>query len=181
MSMKMKEQMKIAHIQPSVIRIPPNGWGAIEKIIWDYKQELEFLGHEVSIVNLSDLDASKFDIVHCHMFDQALHLAEKGIPYFYSHHDHHSMVWGKESANYRLNLEAMQKAEVAFVHAKSSIDTFERVPFYLPHGVNRNYFQYRIRENKYRPRIIIVGNNGLAGTDKVFDRKGFRYAIEASE
>jgi len=173
--------MRIAHIQPSVIRIPPNGWGAIEKIIWDYKQELEFLGHEVSIVNLSELDPSNFDIVHCHMFDQALHLAEKGIPYFYSHHDHHSMVWGTESANFRLNLEAMQKAEVAFVHAKSSIDTFERVPFYLPHGVNRNYFQYRIRENKYRPRIIIVGNNGLAGTDKVFDRKGFRYAIEAAE
>ena len=35
--------MRIAHIQPSVISIPPNGWGAIEKIIWDYKQQLEFL------------------------------------------------------------------------------------------------------------------------------------------
>jgi len=171
--------MKIAHIQPSVISIPPNGWGAIEKIIWEYKQELEKLNHTVDIVNLNDFNADTYDIVHCHMFDQALKLAERNIPYFYSHHDHHSIVWGKESTNYQLNLEAMQKAEMAFVHAKSSIDTFERVPFYLPHGVNRDFFQYNIRENKYRPQIIIVGNNGLAGTNTVFDRKGFRYAIEA--
>lgn len=173
--------MRIAHIQPSVISIPPNGWGAIEKIIWDYKQQLEFLGHEVSIVYLSDLDPSNFDIVHCHMFDQALHLAEQGIPYFYSHHDHHSMVWGEDSANYQLNLEAMQKAEIAFVHAKSSVDTFQRVPFYLSHGVNRDFFKYdSVRTSSKRPEIIIVGNNGLAGVEKVFDRKGFRYAIEAA-
>lgn len=172
--------MRIAHIQPSVISIPPNGWGAIEKIIWDYKQELEFFGHEVQIINLDELNAREFDIVHCHMFDQALYLSEQKIPYFYSHHDHHSMVWGTESINYQLNLEAMQKAEMAFVHAKSSIDIFERVPFYLSHGVNRNFFKFKIRENNYRPRLIIVGNNGLAGTEKVFDRKGFRYAIEAA-
>ena len=172
--------MRIAHIQPSVIRIPPNGWGAIEKIIWDYKQNLEFFGHQVDIVNIGDLDPTKYDIVHCHMFDHGLYLAENNIPYFYSHHDHHSMVWGKESGNYIVNLQAMQKSEMSFVHAEKSIDVFERVPFYLPHGVNREFFKYRKREYTDKPKIIIVGNNGLAGTDKVFDRKGFRYAIEGA-
>ena len=81
--------MRIAHIQPSVILIPPNGWGAIEKIIWEYKMVLNQLGHVCEVVNLQDLKAEEWDVIHCHMFDQALYLAEKNIPYFYSHHDHH--------------------------------------------------------------------------------------------
>lgn len=34
--------------------IPPKGWGAVEILIWDYKQTLEKLGHEVVIVNTRD-------------------------------------------------------------------------------------------------------------------------------
>ena len=172
--------MKIAHIQPSVISIPPNGWGAIEKIIWEYKMVLNQLGHVCEVVNLQDLQPEEWDIIHCHMFDQALHLADKNIPYFYSHHDHHSMVWGEESSNYQWNLKAMRLAEVAFVHAKSSIETFKNIPYYLSHGVNTDYFNLSRPLFIDEPKIIIVGNNGLAGTDKVFDRKGFRYAIEAA-
>lgn len=174
--------MRIAHIHPSVIAVPPNGWGAIEKIIWDYKIVLESLGHEVGVVPYHDFNPDEWDIVHAHLFDQALGLAQQGIPYFYSHHDHHSMVWGEESQNYLLNLEAMQKAEVAFVHAKSSIPTFKNVPYYLSHGVNTDFFKFTPKSQfeTSEPRLLIVGNNGLAGHDKVFDRKGFRYAIEAA-
>lgn len=173
--------MRIAHIQPSIISVPPNGWGAIEKIIWEYKLVLTQLGHVCEVVNLHQLKAEEWDIIHCHMFDQALWLAERKIPYFYSHHDHHSMVWGEESANYQMNLKAMQLAEVAFVHAKSSIEVFKNIPYYLSHGVNTEFFNFVGPKNMDEPNIIIVGNNGLAGTDKVFDRKGFRYAIEAAK
>ena len=172
--------MRIAHIQPSVISVPPNGWGAIEKIIWEYKMVLNQLGHVCEVVNLQDLKAEEWDVVHCHMFDQALWLAEQKIPYFYSHHDHHSMVWGEESANYQFNLKAMRLAEVAFVHAKSSIEVFKNIPYYLSHGVNTKFFDFVEPKSIDEPNIIIVGNNGLAGTEKVFDRKGFRYAIEAA-
>lgn len=172
--------MRIAHIQPSVITVPPNGWGAIEKIIWDYKIVLESLGHSVSIVNLYDIQPNQYDIVHCHMFDQALHLANINVPYFYSHHDHHSMVWGIYSQNYLLNLEAMQKAEVAFVHAESSVELFQNVPYYLSHGVNIDFFNFKRPKPHEGLKLLIVGNNGLAGREKVFDRKGFRYAIEAA-
>ena len=34
--------------------IPPSGWGAVEILIWDYKCELEKLGHEVTIINTPD-------------------------------------------------------------------------------------------------------------------------------
>lgn len=34
--------------------IPPVGWGAVEILIWDYKQILENLGHEVVIINTPD-------------------------------------------------------------------------------------------------------------------------------
>ena len=32
--------MKIILIGPGGTTIPPNGWGAVESIVWDYYQEL---------------------------------------------------------------------------------------------------------------------------------------------
>jgi len=46
--------MKICMVGPGIMPIPPTGWGAVEIIIWDYKQILEKLGHEVIIVNTRD-------------------------------------------------------------------------------------------------------------------------------
>ncbi len=46
--------MKICIVGPGIMPIPPTGWGAVEIIIWDYKQILEKLGHEVIIVNTRD-------------------------------------------------------------------------------------------------------------------------------
>jgi glycosyltransferase involved in cell wall biosynthesis len=43
--------MKISIIGPGIMPIPPHGWGAVESLIWDYKIELERLGHNVQIVN----------------------------------------------------------------------------------------------------------------------------------
>jgi len=43
--------MKICLVGPGIMPIPPTGWGAVEILIWDYKEILEKLGHEVIIVN----------------------------------------------------------------------------------------------------------------------------------
>lgn len=43
--------MKICIVGPGIMSIPPTGWGAVEILIWDYKEVLEKLGHEVLIVN----------------------------------------------------------------------------------------------------------------------------------
>ena len=48
--------MKIALVGPGIMPIPPDGWGAVESLIWDYALELDELGHEGSIVNTPNYD-----------------------------------------------------------------------------------------------------------------------------
>jgi glycosyltransferase involved in cell wall biosynthesis len=53
--------------------IPPDGWGAVENIIWNYKQYLERRGHTVDIHNtflyqeiICAIHANYYDFVHTH-------------------------------------------------------------------------------------------------------------------
>lgn len=48
--------MKLALIGPGIMPIPPNGWGAVESLIWDYALELDELDHEGTIVNTPNWD-----------------------------------------------------------------------------------------------------------------------------
>jgi len=66
--------MKFQLISDGSIPVPPNGWGALERVVWIYKLELEKLGHEVLISNyiedflvLEDYRKFKPDIVHNHI------------------------------------------------------------------------------------------------------------------
>ena len=43
--------MKICLVAPGIMIIPPDGWGAVEILIWDYFNELLKLGHDVNIIN----------------------------------------------------------------------------------------------------------------------------------
>lgn len=65
--------MNIAFIGPGIMSIPPNGWGAVEMLIWNYTTVFKELGHTSIIVNTPDrvqiieeLKQDKFDIVHLH-------------------------------------------------------------------------------------------------------------------
>jgi len=46
--------MKFCLIGPGHSSIPPNGWGAVESIVWDYYTELQKRGHTVIIINYPD-------------------------------------------------------------------------------------------------------------------------------
>ena len=81
--------MEIIQVATGLITIPPNGWGAVERIIWEYKQELEALGDVVHIKYMNDLQKLPNTITHAHLANQALHCKSLGIPYIYSLHDHH--------------------------------------------------------------------------------------------
>ena len=70
--------MKIAIIGPGLMPIPPTSWGAVEILIWNYRNYLIKKGHEVKIYNTKDLSSVKkdieqsdFDFVHLH-FDNYL-------------------------------------------------------------------------------------------------------------
>lgn len=67
--------MKFQLISDGSIPVPPiNGWGALERVVWSYKNELEKLGHDVIVSNylddifiLEDYRRFKPDIVHNHL------------------------------------------------------------------------------------------------------------------
>lgn len=56
--------MKIALIGPGIMQIPPEGWGAVEMLIWDYTVILRELGHRVEIINTPDRELIKFEVAH---------------------------------------------------------------------------------------------------------------------
>lgn len=75
--------MKIVIIGPGKMEIPPRNWGAIEILIWDYYQELEKLGHQVILINTTNLNEiielsnqSNPDFVHLH-YDEYYEVLDK--------------------------------------------------------------------------------------------------------
>ena len=47
--------MKVIQVHLGLLPIPPNGWGAIEKIIWDYYLQLNKKGLQCEIKYLDDI------------------------------------------------------------------------------------------------------------------------------
>ena len=75
--------MKITLVGPGIMPIPPTGWGAVEILVWDTKNALEELGHDVQIINTKDyrqiingINAFVPDFVHVH-YDEFIPI----IPY----------------------------------------------------------------------------------------------------
>lgn len=174
--------MKISQVTPGLISIPPKGWGAIEKVIWNYKLEFERLGHTCTIDYLDDVKVDEVDIVHIHVANLAIMAQERGIPYIFSLHDHHVVRHGKNSHVYNENLKAIQGSIISFTHAEFLVDYFEETDklFYLSHGVDTSFFKPNGEpQNINGHKLLCVANNGYAD-DQTYDRKGFRYAIEAA-
>lgn len=172
--------MKIAQINPGLLPIPPNGWGAVEKIIWEYTLVLREMGHQVDIKYLNEIKSEDYDIVHVHMANLAIELKNKGIPYIFSMHDHHVVWFGKDSECYKKNLEAIEGSVLSFLHAKFLINYFgSKKAVYLEHGVNIHEYA-NIDRSTENMKILCLANNGFIG-DQSHDRKGFRYAIEAAQ
>ena len=167
--------MKIINVTPGLLPIPPNGWGAVEKIIWETHNGLLELGHDSQIMFLDDI--KDYEIVHIHISNLANIAHQKGIPYYFTMHDHHAYLYGKDSSAYKENLQAIKNAKKAFVPAKYLVDYFEGIPEYFSHGVNADYFTPdEFKEHK----LLCVANNGFIH-DQSEDRKGFGYAIKAAE
>lgn len=158
--------------------IPPPTWGAVEKIIWEIHSNLLKMGYDSEIKYLDDVKPSD-DIVHIHVANLANMAYERGIPYYFTMHDHHSFLYGKNSDNYKENLKAMKNAIKAFVPAKYLVDYFEGIPEYFSHGVNTDYFK-KVPFLLPGHKLLCVANNGFIH-DQSEDRKGFGLAIEAAE
>jgi autotransporter strand-loop-strand O-heptosyltransferase len=168
--------MKIVNVTPGLLPIPPNGWGAVEKIIWETHLCLKELGHDSYILYLNDVPKDS-DIVHIHVANLANEAYERGIEYYFTMHDHHAYLYGKDSQGYQENLLAIKRAKKAFVPARYLVDWFEGIPEYFSHGVNTEFFFPGNTPKTHK--LLCVANNGFIH-DQAEDRKGFGYAIEAA-
>ena len=171
--------MKITNVTPGLITIPPNGWGAVEKIIWEIHNNLLRENHQSEIKYLSDVDRDS-DIIHIHVANLALEAHRMGIPYYFSMHDHHSVLYGKDSHVFKENYEAIKNSILTFLPARYLVDYFG-LPniIYLPHGVNTSYFTPNEIATIPTHSILCVANNGYAN-NPTYDRKGFLPAIEVA-
>jgi len=170
--------MKIVHTHTGLLPIPPNGWGAIEKLIWFYHIHLLNKGHASEIRYTNDINKNEFNIVHAHVGNLANLLHERGISYFFSMNDHHAYLYGKNSSTFKENYLAAKNSIHTFVSAKFLVDYFDLPNVsYLSLGVDNSFFKPKndIKQHK----LLCVANNGF-GHDSSEDRKGFSYAIEAA-
>lgn len=175
--------MRICQVHPNCgIQIPPPAWGAIEKIIWEFKCNLEKLGHTVDIKFEAEVESgehiwhNKYDIVMVHVANLANKLHARNIPYIFQFHDHHAVYHGKDSQVYKENLQAMENSLVSLVPARYLVNYFntDKVE-YFSHGVNTDFFVPR-EEPLEEHRLLCVANNGMGGYGS-HDRKGFGLAI----
>lgn len=171
---------RIFNIHTGLLPIPPNGWGATEKIIWEYHQSLLKLGFDSQIVYLDDLVYKEGDIVHIHMANLALLAKSRNIPYYFTCHDHHAYLYGKDSYCFKENYEAIKHSVKSFVPAKYLVEYFD-LPnlYYLSHGVNIEVFK-NIGNKFENHKLLCIANNGFIH-DASEDRKGFSFAIEAAQ
>jgi glycosyltransferase involved in cell wall biosynthesis len=173
--------MEVVQVATGLISIPPNGWGAVERIIWEYHNNLQILDVNSSIKTWNEIEDRKDQIVHCHMANTALDMKSRGIPYIYSLHDHHAEWYGKNSGVYNYNYEAIKGSIFSICHSKHILNYFETDKlFYLSHGVNTNFFKYNEFTDSNNHSLLMVANNGIAG-DVSIDRKGFIFGIEAAK
>ena len=172
--------MKIVQVHLGLLPIPPNGWGAIEKIIWDYHQQLNSKGLHCDIKYLNDVKYNDNTIVHTHVANLANECYERGIPYIFTLHDHHTFLYGKDSDVFKQNLKAIENSIISTCPAKYLVDYFGSKKLrYFSHAVNTDLFKFK-NYVKYDYKLLCVANNGYANNQS-YDRKGFKCAIQSAK
>jgi glycosyltransferase involved in cell wall biosynthesis len=171
--------MKICQVHPGCgIPVPPPSWGAVEKIVWEFTQNLRKLGHTVDIKYANEIKPGDYDVVHVHMANLAIFLHERGVKYIYQLHDHHAYYYGKDSQVFKQNLLAIENSEVSLMPGRFLVPYFNTPKaVYFSHGVNTDFF--KPSETPKEHRLLCLANNGMAGMDG-YDRKGFGFAIKAA-
>lgn len=172
--------MKVIQVHLGLLPIPPNGWGAIEKIIWDYYLQLNKKGLQCEIKYLNDINYNDNTIVHVHVANLANECYKRGIPYIFTLHDHHAYLYGKDSPVFKENLEAIENSIISTCPAKYLVDYFGSKKLrYFSHAVNTEIFKHKeyIKDNN---KLLCVANNGYANNQS-YDRKGFTYAIQSAK
>jgi len=170
--------MKVINVTPGLLPIPPNGWGAVEKIIWDYHLILQEVGVDSQIKYLNDVQYDDNCVVHVHVANLAIECTKRGIPYIFTIHDHHAFLHGKDSFVFKQNLKAIEGSVLSLSPCKFLVDYFGSKKLrYFSHAVNTKLFFDKGLDRNLD--FLCVANNGYAD-NKSSDRKGFGIAIQVA-
>ena len=147
--------MKITLVGPGIMPIPPKAWGAVEILVWDTKNALEELGHEVQIINTKDyrqiingINAFVPDFVHVH-YDEFIPVMPY-IQYPSAITSHFGYLERKEMFNGYINVaNEFQKIKPNVFCLSKGIQTVYNVMFDIPkdntyvtpNGVNADRFR----------------------------------------
>ena len=152
--------MRMSFIGPGFLPIPPISHGAVEIIIWEYKNNLEKLGWDVQIVNEIDKNetielVNNFnpDFVHIHL--DHLFFYEKFVnckKVALTNHDGYAEFYNLRPSNYT---EEIKNGTITFsgyhfclsermrIFYINHFKTLENKTFVLPNGVNSSLFNFK--------------------------------------
>ena len=159
--------MKIVLIGPGIMPIPPTGWGAVEILVWDTKNALEELGHEVLIINtknardiIDKINAFRPDFVHVH-YDEFVPLVPfiqypNAITSHYGYLERPKMFGGytnvaNEFMRIKPNVFCLSEGIEKVYNVMFNLPN----TFITPNGVNLNEFNF-ISDPEYPDRSIYL-------------------------
>jgi glycosyltransferase involved in cell wall biosynthesis len=179
--------VKIAQVNPGYQSIPPDKWGAMEEIIWQYKINFEKLGHRVDIVYADQINSGDYDLVHLHVGRLSVEsdhldggLIHRQVPYIFTMHDVSSHLFGRDSKVYVHNEYAIKGSLFSTVGCKAFRDIFpsecrDKLEWLL-HGVDTEFFSPPdVKESRFsgKHKLLCVGMKE--------PRKQFHLALEAAK
>lgn len=161
--------MKITLVGPGIMPIPPTGWGAVEILVWDTKNALEDLGHEVQIVNttnprqiIDEINNFRPDFVHVH-YDEFIGVYPyiqypKAITSHFGYLEQPQMYNGYVNVfnafgNIRPNIFCLSEGILKVYESVLGIPTEQL--FVTPNGVNSEVFSFTDNP-KYPDRSIYL-------------------------
>ena len=149
--------------------IPPTGWGAVEILVWDTKNALEELGHEVQIINTKDyrqiingINAFVPDFVHVH-YDEFIPIMPY-IQYPAAITSHFGYLERREMFNGYVNVaKEFQKIKPNVFCLSEGIQKVYNIMFDVPkdntyvtpNGVNTERFRYSL-DPEYPDRSLYL-------------------------
>ena len=178
----MTSPLRVALVGAGMIPIPPPGYGAVEKHVWNLSRALERRGHEVRIVNRVFGPASKdeyrfalwarkearrapFDVLHLHTPGVATVFRAAGqTPFVYTTHSRH---WAGtrglgEKVGFFLERQAVARAEQVIAVSRFVAQQIDRPTTVVPNGVE---------VERYAPDPALRTGRVVVGLGEVADHK----------
>lgn len=182
-------KIKVLYIGSGRYAIPPNGYGAVEKHIWNLSNGIRSLGHEVYIINnvvaknslgeykfalFSTREAKKidYDVLHLHTAPTGFVYSLLGYKFVYTSHSRHWSgaysirdVYGLsvEKHNIKYAKEVISLTE----EIKKKMGGYEKIHV-IPNGVDVHIYKPSSTKNK---TIVLMG--------EVSPRKDIHIAFKA--